>query len=254
MHAAAALPDPGFPQALLQAWEQLYGAAADARAVGLLQAVWPQADPGAWRSASLGTRDAALFRLHAALFGPQLQTLAQCPACGETLESQFDCAQFCGEAPPLPVAATALRLREQDWEIEFRLPSSDDVIALRDAPADPAVAVAALLHRCVLRVRQGGRDASAGELPSTLVAQLETRMAEQDPLADLRLALTCPACATAWAAAFDIGGYLWEAFDDWAQDLLSEVHQLARAYGWREADILALSPVRRRFYLDLVQP
>ncbi|MDL5365614.1 hypothetical protein QSH18_08360 [Xanthomonas sp. NCPPB 2654] len=247
--------DAGFQQVLLQTWERLHAAAADARAVGLLQAVWPQPEADAWGAASLGTRDAALFRLQSALFGPQLHTLMQCPACGETLESQFDCAQFGGaEAPaPMPVPA-ALALREHDWEIEFRLPSSNDVVALREAAADPAVAVAALLRRCVLRVRQGEREASADELPAALVARLETRMAEHDPLADLRLALACPACATAWAAAFDIGGYLWESLDDWAQDLLSDVHQLARAYGWREHDILALTPLRRRFYLDMVQP
>lgn len=250
----AAFADAGFPQALLHAWEQLYAAPADARAAGLLQAVWPQPEPHAWSMASLGMRDAALFRLQAALFGPQLQTLTQCPACGETLESAFECAQFCSQAPQLPMPAPALQLHAQDWQVEFRLPSSEDVMALRDDSADAAVAVAALLHRCVLRVRQGDRDASAGELPATLVAQIESQMAEHDPLADLRLSLTCPACANEWAAAFDIGQYLWESFDDWAQDLLSEVHQLARAYGWREHDILALSPVRRRFYLDLVQP
>ena len=33
--------------------------------------------------------------------------------------------------------------------------------------------------------------------------------------------------------------------------LLGHVHALARAYGWREADILAMSPARRQVYLDL---
>lgn len=249
----AAVHAAGCEQVLLQTWEQLHAADADTRAVGLLQAVWPQPEAETWSAASLGTRDAALFRLQSALFGPQLHTLTQCPACGEALESQFDCAQFSGEDAPTPVPA-ALALREQDWEIEFRLPSSNDVVALRDAAADPAVAVSALLRRCVLRVRQGEREASADELPTALVAQLEARMAASDALADLRLSLSCPACATAWDAAFDIGEYLWESLDDWAQDLLSDVHLLARAYGWREHDILSLTAVRRRFYLDLVQP
>jgi len=33
---------------------------------------------------------------------------------------------------------------------------------------------------------------------------------------------------------------------------LSDVHTLARAYGWRERDILTLSPTRRQFYLNMV--
>jgi hypothetical protein len=32
-----------------------------------------------------------------------------------------------------------------------------------------------------------------------------------------------------------------------------EVDALARAYGWREADILALSPARRAAYLELAR-
>jgi hypothetical protein len=28
------------------------------------------------------------------------------------------------------------------------------------------------------------------------------------------------------------------------------VHALARSYGWTEADVLAISPTRRRFYLE----
>ncbi|WP_145477589.1 hypothetical protein [Stenotrophomonas rhizophila] len=249
----AAARDAGFEQVLLQTWEQLHASDAVARAVGLLQAVWPQDPTDAWRTASLGTRDAALFRLQSALFGPQLHTLTQCPACGETLESVFDCDPFAGEHVALDGPAE-LSLRDECWDVAFRLPGSHDVAALRDAAANPSMAVATLLRRCVLRVRQGERDASADELPGALVARLEARMADADPLADLRLALTCPACATAWEAAFDIGAYLWECLDDWAQDLLAEVHQLASAYGWREHDILALTPVRRRFYLDLVQP
>lgn len=255
MSAPAAPTDARFQRTLLRAWEQLHGAGPDARAVGLLQAVWPQPEPQAWPAAPIGERDAALFRLHAALFGPRLQTLTHCPACGEALESQFDCTQFfSGEATPPPAATDALRLREQEWDIAFRLPSSADVMALSEHDADPAVLVAALLHRCVLDARRGGQPTDPAELPPALVARLEERMGVHDPLADLRLDVCCPACATQWLAVFDIGDYLWEAFDDWAQDLLAEVHQLARGYGWRERDILALNPVRRRFYLDLVTP
>ena len=63
----------------------------------------------------------------------------------------------------------------------------------------------------------------------------------------------CPACGHAWSATLDIVAYLWDELDDWAQDLLAEVHVPARHYAWSERDILALTPVRRRFYLDLLQ-
>jgi hypothetical protein len=36
-----------------------------------------------------------------------------------------------------------------------------------------------------------------------------------------------------------------------ARALLAEVHSLARAYGWTEPEILALSPQRRAAYLEM---
>jgi hypothetical protein len=61
----------------------------------------------------------------------------------------------------------------------------------------------------------------------------------------------CPVCGHAGQTLFDIAGYLWEEIRTQAQRLLHEVHALARAYGWREGDILALSAARRRAYLEM---
>ena len=52
---------------------------------------------------------------------------------------------------------------------------------------------------------------------------------------------------------FDIVSFFWAEIDAWARRVLREVNVLARAYGWRESDILALSPVRRQIYLSMVQ-
>ena len=93
--------------------------------------------------------------------------------------------------------------------------------------------------------------ADAGRL--ALIAKVERTAGEHDPIADLRVGVICPACGHAWAATLDIVAYLWDELHDWAQDLLAEVHVLARHYAWSERDILALTPVRRRFYLDLLQ-
>jgi hypothetical protein len=77
-------------------------------------------------------------------------------------------------------------------------------------------------------------------------------MAEADPQADVQLALSCPDCGHSWLAAFDIVSYFWSEVNSWAQRLLGEVHTLASFYGWSERDILAMSPVRRHIYLDMI--
>ena len=43
------------------------------------------------------------------------------------------------------------------------------------------------------------------------------------------------------------------SYTAWAVRLLGEVHELASAYGWREHDVLALSPWRRQAYLQMVR-
>ena len=64
-------------------------------------------------------------------------------------------------------------------------------------------------------------------------------------------ALYCPECGHRWHATFDIVSFFWSEIDAWAYRTLHQVHRLASAYGWREADILAMSPWRRQFYLSL---
>ena len=68
----------------------------------------------------------------------------------------------------------------------------------------------------------------------------------------MRFSLTCQGCGHEWAAVFDIVTFFWAELVAQAKRLLREVHQLARAYGWRESEILAMSSQRRHTYLELV--
>jgi hypothetical protein len=52
---------------------------------------------------------------------------------------------------------------------------------------------------------------------------------------------------------FDIASFLWRETHGWAQGTLRDVHGLAAAYGWREEDVLRLSPTRRQIYLELAR-
>jgi hypothetical protein len=116
-----------------------------------------------------------------------------------------------------------------------------------------------LLSRCVADIQPLTEDPSeAGPPPSHLALPpsaeelvLQT-LDELDPQADVRLDLTCPPCGHDWQAQFDIATYFWREIDDWAQRTLRDVHTLAKAYGWIEADILGLSAWRRQAYLQMV--
>ena len=98
------------------------------------------------------------------------------------------------------------------------------------------------------------QELPASELPDAVMEAVTNRMAQADPQADVQLAIRCPNCGHQWEAPFDIGSFLWTEIHACAMRLLREIHALASAYGWREADILALSPRRRQAYLELLQP
>src|SRR5258708_7818916 len=69
--------------------------------------------------------------------------------------------------------------------------------------------------------------APAGNLPSEVVQAAAARLAEADPGADLRLAVSCPGCGHQWRAVFDIVSFFWSELDAWAGRMLREVHILA---------------------------
>ncbi len=85
-----------------------------------------------------------------------------------------------------------------------------------------------------------------------MAAAVEAAMERADPRSAIELALACPACGAQWSTPFDIASFLGGEISIAAERLARDVHDLARAYGWREADIVAMSPWRRQLYLDLV--
>src|SRR4030095_5569430 len=110
---------------------------------------------------------------------------------------------------------------------------------------------AILLEGCVLCARFEGHEIAVRSLPQSLLSAIVKRMAEVDPQAEVNFDLQCPACGNSWPILFDIESFFWTELNAWARRILQEVHLLASAYGWREIDILNLSPWRRQCYLEM---
>lgn len=229
---------------LLNAWEVALTQPPVERALTLLTWAWPDRSATAWAAQSIGQRDGALLTLREQLFGPRLNSSACCPQCGERLELSFLVEEI--RAPMPEQNKPALQLQSEEYLVQFRLPTSTDLIALADIH-DLAVARQQLLQRCLVSGQPVDKP-----LPAHLIEQVLAQMTAADPQGDVELALTCPNCQYQWQLAFDILSYLWTEIHDWAQRTLREVHLLATAYGWCEADILALSAARRQLYLALL--
>ena len=232
---------------LLALWERWGGEPPARRGLAL---AWAGSELPAQAVAGLtvGERDAVLLSLRERLFGPRVVSTAACPACGERLELDFSVDEVRVDASP---SAQPLDLAVDGFALRVRLPSAADAA---DAAAEREVdgARRLLLERCVVSAREGDEERSPAELPASVVAGVAAELAGADPQAEVRVALACPACGHGWEALFDIVSFLWSEIEAWGERTLREVHVLASAYGWREADVLALSPARRRRYLEMV--
>jgi len=241
---------------LLHVWEHGLTQSLVQRALALLVVAGDDEQPDMVAQLSIGQRDTRLMTLREWAFGGRIDGIVTCPGCGERLEMTFEISDI-RASPRLPdsgagQAVESFGLSLGDYALLFRLPNSADLSAVVGA-SDVAVGYRKLFERCILSAQRNGTDLSAADLPDDVVAAATAGMAEADPQADVQIALTCPACTQPWQATFDILSYFWHEIDDWAQRILRDVHTLASAYGWREADILALSPRRRQLYLDMVR-
>lgn len=249
--------------ALLDVWEEGQVQSPTRRALLLLAAACRDTPAAHLAGLSIGQRDTRLLSLREQTFGPRLDCLVTCPRCGERLEMAFNVSDIRvdeedadhgnngeGQDGALAGGGTALSLAVDDYEVQFRLPNSLDLIAVTEGSATGPVRHQ-LLERCLLAARRDHQDQPVDQLPTSVVDALGERMARVDPQADVQLALECPACGHRWQATFDIVSFLWSELGTWARRTLYQVHALAQAYGWREADILAMSAWRRQCYLEM---
>ncbi len=199
---------------------------------------------------SIGQRDGLLLALREQTFGPRMAAQARCPACDKLAEFSLETAAI--RLPPGAEPAAQEQVTTDDgYELLFRLPNSWDLAAIVGC-ADVDEARQVLAQRCVIDARHGGAEVPVAALPEPLLGTLAAQMAGRDRQADIDLELCCPECGHIWSMVFDIAAYLWAEISAQARRLLREVHVLARAYGWREVDILSMSATRRQFYLEMV--
>ncbi|MEU6005074.1 hypothetical protein [Streptomyces sp. NPDC047453] len=230
---------------LLATWEAGLAEARAGRALLLHGTARPDLDAATLPAVPLGERESDLFALRRALFGERMQVRLECHACGTDMEFELDAGEFARSLakPGQPV----VRLTEDGWDVTFRLPAAADLTTAARA-ADPR---AALLAGCLVSAVHDGTPRTADALPAPVQRRIAEAVEAADPGSDVTLNAGCPECGTATRAELDIVSYLWTELDAWAREVLLDVHLLATAYGWSEPEILALSPLRRRYYLEL---
>lgn len=241
--------DPPSAAELLDVWERGSSQPLAQRGLALLGVACPDLDREALARLSIGRRDGLLLSARESAFGPRLSAITNCQKCGEQLETHFDVEDV--RTSNGSRAAEPGSVLADGYDVCFRLPDTTDLLAVGDQQ-DAEAARQILLKRCVLSARRNSAEWSIDALPEEIVTEIEREMFEMDSQANVELEFDCPACGEKWSAVFDILTFFWDELDSWAQRLLIEVHTLASAYGWREADILEMSAARRGIYLNMV--
>ncbi|MBI9048817.1 MAG: hypothetical protein JEZ00_05345 [Anaerolineaceae bacterium] len=242
---------------LLAIWEKGAGRGPVEQALILLAKAFPQVSLESLADLTIAQRDASLFLLFRMTFGTQLKALATCPACGERLELSLDwqnlysLGKFPLDADQSDPHNPEATLRLNDCEVIYRLPTSADLMNLQ-ASYNTTMARRYILESCIIQAHRDGTKISSEKLPDSILMAVEEHMAQAGPIANITLATSCPACRHQWEIIFDIVSFLWEETQFWARRLMQEVHTLASAYGWHEADILAMNAWRRQRYLELL--
>jgi hypothetical protein len=198
--------------------------------------------PDAGVDLDVGSRDVLLARLLQSAAGPLVWARAACPTCGASLDLPVDVAAVA--ALPVHPPGEELLVEVDGRAVGFRLPTTDDLLALRGMPPDRARDL--LLRRCLAI----GHD--PGPVSGPVAAAVDAAMEAAAPAGAIDMLVACPECATTTAVALDVSLLLWAEVEARAVVLVAEVHALAAAYGWTEPDVLALSPRRRAAYLELV--
>ncbi len=177
-------------------------------------------------------RQAALFRLAFAHGRWPAWFVMACTSCDGLIDLRVAPEELEAEGP-VPEAVTA-------GALAFMRPNGtqEDAIAAGAAIEDIAAA---------LCLRPAGGEAPAAAALGAALPALEAALAAEAAHVPGSLPITCPHCAAQTRFWFDPFDWISRH----AGQALADVHRLASAYGWTEAEIMKLPDARRRAYLAM---
>jgi hypothetical protein len=195
----------------------------------------------------VGDREALMLNLRRITFGEKLEPVVRCPKaeCNQQMDVPLQVSGLLVDPAPSALPEFCERDLPGIGTFRFSLPCGQDLEEVAElARSDAQAAARTLLGRCT------GRPVE--ELTAREVETIGGWMSDLDPQAEIRLDLLCPECGYAFTTLLDAGAYLFEETVIRSRELYREVHLLAFHYHWSEAEILGMTPTKRKRYLDLL--
>ncbi|MEX0762689.1 MAG: hypothetical protein WD208_13525 [Dehalococcoidia bacterium] len=199
--------------------------------------------PGSAASLTAADRDLVLAAVHVQVSGPLVRSALTCTGCREIFDLDFNLPDLLARLRQANEQTQVRTLANGVFELEsgvrFRLPTGEEECALIGMPQVEGVQW--ILERCVV----DGEAGLAGE-------QAQLAMEQVAPVADVDLAAECPECGANERVHFDLQHYLLSGFMAERRTLATEVHLLARGYGWSRHEIMEMPRSQRKSAVSMV--
>jgi hypothetical protein len=192
-------------------------------------------------AAPVGDRIAALVAIASIGHAEPFSVPLRCPmaTCGDDLEVELTWDE---------IALVARRASRDPFEVRargiayrIRRPTGLDQVRWGTQLASARDALADLIEAGPVE----------GLTPARM-ARLEGALDDHDPLVSFGLDVVCPTCGEATRHEPSLVSIAAARFRRIQAQLVDDIHDLARAYGWGEAEILRIPPWRRARYRALI--
>jgi hypothetical protein len=188
---------------------------------------------------------AAALLIRSAWLGERIHTEALCPVpgCSEPIDVTFLISEYLEHHRP--GRFRGLLPNQDGWfglagtEVSFRMPTIGDLIAA--------------LHEQGDADWLGARCIRPPDARAALRRRVERALERIAPRLDDHVVGRCPGCGESVELFFDPVTYVLAELRDVSAGLYADVHELAFAYRWSEASILALDRGRRHSYVAMVR-
>lgn len=201
-----------------------------------------------WVHLTLGQRNGYLIQLRQLMFGSHVDCVLKCGSCMQQLEFSFNVDEVCSDNV---LTQESLECEASGAIVHYRLPTMQDIMCAVSL-ANEEAGLFHLLEQSVVMAHQNGESLAIEDFTEDQIDQIASHMAKSDPQAEILFEVQCESCLHNQCYPFDILSFFWEEISASAKRVLQEVDAIARVYNWSEDSILAMSPERRKIYLELI--
>jgi hypothetical protein len=219
------------------------------------------------RNLLIADRQYLLLKLREATFGERVQATIVCTnqECANRMDIDFSIndvpvtestekgpvyeMKLSPEAAPLDATGRAYT------QVSFRLPNGEDQELITPVLArDEARASQMLLERCVQKIGANGLldEVGISQLSPLARMEIERQMEAIAPQIELTMEGECPECGHEFAVPFDLERFFINELRTSLDLLYREVHYLAYHYHWSEREIMEMSRLKRRRYIQVL--